>query len=196
MPSLISHAVVGFAAGSAYRRRFPTKWLLLATIFVSVIPDADVIGFAYGIKYADFLGHRGFFHSMAFSLMLATILAPLITYKSKTSIMQTLRVWLLLTLIGSSHGILDAMTSGGLGIALLAPFDNTRYFLPWTPITVSPIGIKAFMSEWGLRVLKSESAYILMPSLAFYTFSTMFIKNRIPEQFDPAHAKDIPNQDL
>jgi inner membrane protein len=48
------------------------------------------------------------------------------------------------------------LTSGGLGIALFAPFDNTRYFYSFTPIKVSPIGVEAFFSARGLAVLKSE----------------------------------------
>jgi inner membrane protein len=59
-------------------------------------------------------------------------------------------------LLSASHGILDAFTNGGLGIALLSPFDHSRYFFPWTPIMVSPIGLKAFLSKWGLMVMKSE----------------------------------------
>src|SRR5215831_7502105 len=43
-----------------------------------------------------------------------------------------------LFLATASHGVLDAMTNGGLGVAFFSPFDTTRYFLPWRPIRVSP----------------------------------------------------------
>jgi len=36
--------------------------------------------------------------------------------------------------VAASHGLLDAMTRGGEGVALLSPFDTTRYFLFWRPI--------------------------------------------------------------
>ena len=39
----------------------------------------------------------------------------------------------------ASHGVLDALTDGGPGVAFLAPFDDTRYFFPWRPIRVSPL---------------------------------------------------------
>ena len=39
--------------------------------------------------------------------------------------------------ITASHGLFDAMTNGGLGVAFFAPLDNARYFLPWRPIPVS-----------------------------------------------------------
>jgi len=38
------------------------------------------------------------------------------------------------------------MTKGGLGVAFFSPFDNSRYFLPWRPIRVSPIAIHRFFS--------------------------------------------------
>lgn len=65
----------------------------------------------------------------------------------------------------ATHGLLDAMTNGGLGIAFFFPFDNTRYFFDWRPIQVSPIGIRNFFSEWGLRVIISEAVYIGLPGL-------------------------------
>ena len=76
-------------------------------------------------------------------------------------------------LLSASHGILDAFTNGGLGIALLSPFESTRYFFPWTPIMVSPIGIKGFLSRWGLLVIKSEPLYIWLPSLLLVIASTL-----------------------
>jgi inner membrane protein len=47
------------------------------------------------------------------------------------------------------------MTDGGLGVALLWPFTMRRYFLPWRPIPVAPIGM-AFFSVPGLRVAAVE----------------------------------------
>jgi len=62
-----------------------------------------------------------------------------------------------------SHGLLDAFTDGGLGIAFFAPFDPTRYFFSWRPIAVSPIGISQFFSLWGLSVLLTEAIWIGLP---------------------------------
>jgi len=76
-------------------------------------------------------------------------------------------------LLSTSHGILDAFTNGGLGIALLSPFNLTRYFFPWTPIMVSPIGLKAFFSQWGLMVMKSEFLWVWLPSLFMVVVSTV-----------------------
>jgi inner membrane protein len=61
------------------------------------------------------------------------------------------------------------MTTGGLGVAFWSPFSNTRYFFPWRVILVSPIGVEAFLSAWGWRVLKSELAWIWLPAAALAT---------------------------
>lgn len=52
------------------------------------------------------------------------------------------------------------MTDGGLGFA---PFDNSRYFLPWRPIAVSPIDARAFFSRCGAEVLANELVWIWLP---------------------------------
>jgi hypothetical protein len=50
-----------------------------------------------------------------------------------------------------------SLTDGGLGCALFWPFDLTRYFAPWRPIPVAPIGL-AFLSPYGVRVAAAELA--------------------------------------
>jgi inner membrane protein len=59
--------------------------------------------------------------------------------------------------------LLDALTNGGRGIAFFSPLTNERYFFPWRPIQVSPIGA-GFFTARGLRVLVSESVWIWLPS--------------------------------
>ncbi|MCG8553124.1 MAG: metal-dependent hydrolase, partial [Desulfobacterales bacterium] len=73
--------------------------------------------------------------------------------------------FLYFSIVSSSHGILDAFTNGGLGIALLSPFDNERYFFPATPIYVSPLSVKEFISEKGIAILKNEILWVWVPSI-------------------------------
>ena len=137
-----------------------------AALAVSLLPDADVLGFSFGVRYEDFLGHRGFFHSPFFSLVLSSA-CLLVLFRDLRPL--TKRWWEYLTflfLLGSSHGLLDALTDGGLGIALLAPFNNRRFFFPWTPIPVAPIGLSASFSEWGIAVILWEATHILAPACA------------------------------
>jgi inner membrane protein len=68
----------------------------------------------------------------------------------------------------ASHGLLDGLTNGGLGVAFFAPFDSARYFFPLRPILVSPIGVGAFLSQRGLSVLLSEMTWVWPPSIAVF----------------------------
>ena len=167
MASAFSHALVAVALGESYARseRGWRFWVLL--ILCSILPDADIVGFAFGIEYGDMLGHRGLTHSLAFAL-LTGCLVVLLAYKDVAPFSK--RWWalsLLFFVVTASHGLLDAMTNGGLGVAFFSPFDGTRYFLPWRPIEVSPIGIDPFFSSRGVEVLKSEMVWIWIPSLFF-----------------------------
>ena len=75
------------------------------------------------------------------------------------------RTALLSAAVVASHGLLDTLTDGGLGIALFWPFDDTRYFAPWTPIPVSPI-LLGFLSPRGLKVALTELV-LFAPVFAF-----------------------------
>ena len=86
--------------------------------------------------------------------------------------------WVLVThffLVTASHGVLDALTNGGLGVAFFAPFDNTRYFFPWTPIVVSPIGAD-FFGLRGLHVITSEVLFVWVP-IMLIAKGVVFLRN-------------------
>jgi inner membrane protein len=142
----------------------------------SVIPDLDVIGFRFGIRYGDNWGHRGFTHSLFFAALLASAVV-LIGFRQVPPGFGRLPLWVYFFLATASHGFLDAMTDGGLGVAFFAPFDNHRYFLPWTPLRVSPIGIGRFFTDRGLAVLQSEVLWIWLPA-ASLAFSAWFFGRR------------------
>ena len=164
MPSLPSHIVAALGIGACfYEPEIPKSvWLIGAAC--SVIPDLDVVGFRFGIHYGDFWGHRGFAHSLVFAALLALVIVGL-GFRHGATGMRLPTLWLYFFLAATSHGLLDAMTDGGLGIALFSPFDNHRYFFPWTPIRVSPIGVGRFFSARGLAVLQSEFLWIWIPAL-------------------------------
>ena len=163
----MTHSVVAATAGFVYGgTTVPIRFWVLG-IIAAVIPDADVIGYQYlAIPYGDVLGHRGFFHSPCFAVLFSVVAVSLFFRQEK---MLSRRWWayvLFFFAVGASHGILDAMTNGGRGIALLSPVSNHRYFLPWTPIEVSPLGVRAFFSPRGLTVMKSEILWVWLPAVA------------------------------
>jgi inner membrane protein len=83
-------------------------------------------------------------HSLLFAALLATVVWAFSARRGVPG-MGPISLWTFLFLATASHGVLDAMTDGGLGVAFFSPVDNTRYFLPFNPIRVSPIGISRFL---------------------------------------------------
>jgi len=162
MASVVSHALAAFGIGACFYRPGTPKRILALGAVCSVIPDLDVIGFHFGIHYGDFWGHRGFTHSLPFAALLAGV-AVLFTVRLRILGLSRFLVWSYLFLATASHGFLDAMTDGGLGVAFFSPFDNRRCFLPWTPIRVSPIVVGRFFSARGLAVLQTEILWIWIP---------------------------------
>jgi inner membrane protein len=158
--SILSHPAVPLALAVALGPSRVPPALTAAACAASILPDIDAAGFALGIPYGQPLGHRGFTHSFVFAMLVAVAGAALAGHLGAARG----TVFLVLFVSASSHGLLDAMTTGGLGVAFFSPFSNERFFLPWRGILVSPIGIAQFLSNRGVRVLQSELVWIWAPS--------------------------------
>jgi inner membrane protein len=180
MATIFSHALAALALGKAYTaREMPLRFWVWSAV-CAMLPDADVIGFAFGIRYADMLGHRGLSHSLLFAFVVGCAVASL-AFREATPFSK--RWWslaLYFFVATASHGLLDALTNGGLGVAFFAPFDSTRYFFPWTPVEVSPIGL-GFFSSYGLIVLLSEIIWIWIPSALIVLAVWLYRKLRTTE---------------
>jgi len=129
-----------------------------------MLPDIDVLGFHFGIPYASQFGHRGFTHSLIFAgaLAVAAVLFHGFLHTSRW------RAFAFVFVSAASHGLLDAFTTGGKGIALLWPFTTERYFAPFRMIQVSPIGVGRFLSRNEGHVIASELLWVWLPMLLFF----------------------------
>ena len=163
MASAFAHAVAGAALWPLFRDDEAPRRTWLAGAALAVIPDLDVIGFRFGIAYGDLLGHRGLTHSLLVAGLCGGAVGAMITPRATPRTRWHVCSYLMLAM--ASHGLLDTMTTGGLGVALFAPCVDTRYFLPWRPIAVSPIGIRPFLSMRGLAILGNEALWVGLPSL-------------------------------
>jgi inner membrane protein len=179
MPSVLSHGVAALGIGACFYRPDVPKCVWAAGALCSMLPDIDVLGFRFGIRYGDFWGHRGFSHSFAFAALLAGT-ALILAFPRGVPFLGRLLLWCYLFAATASHGLLDAMTDGGLGVAFFAPFDDTRYFFPWTPIRVSPIGIGRFFSERGIAVLRSELVWVWLPSMGLIALAWLMTRTHSP----------------
>jgi len=162
MASVLSHPAVPLALSAAAGRATVSGRLTLFACLASVLPDVDAVGYWAGVPYDAPLGHRGLTHSLCFAALTAVTAAAC---ARRLGVSRTAAA-LVTFLAAGSHGLLDAMTTGGMGVAFFSPFSNARYFLPWRVIAVSPIGVGRFLSERGVRILASELTWIWAPCAA------------------------------
>lgn len=159
MPTVLSHPAVPLALSLGLGANMISRRLLLAGVIVSAIPDLDVLGFKYGVAYASQFGHRGFTHSLMFALLIALLGTALFRQLRSTPG----RTFGFLFVSIASHGILDTLTNGGLGVELFWPFSDARFFAAFRPIDVSPIGLTHLISGRGLTVIGSELLWVWLP---------------------------------
>jgi inner membrane protein len=109
----IGHIAVGMATTRIRRDDAAPRWTSMAWwSMLALLPDIDVIGFALGVPYSAPWGHRGATHSLVFALALASVFG----FAALRLRMQPLRTWSMAAIVLVSHGALDTLTDGGLGI--------------------------------------------------------------------------------
>ena len=189
MASIFSHAFVAYGVNNTFMEHPYWKRCVFFSVVLSILPDADVIGFLIGVPYESPWGHRGATHSIVFSMMMAAFVTALFFRDYFRFKAKLLAVFTILSLSAISHGVLDAFTNGGLGVAFFWPFDNSRYFFPYHPVQVSPIGISAFFSEYGLKVILSELVFIVLPTTIFIVIRKIMFKNRNKRQAEQSISK-------
>jgi inner membrane protein len=162
MPTTLTHALVGLGLAEVFAAQpMPLSFYGLSAA-LALVPDLDVVSFPLGIPYGSRFGHRGFSHSLCCAALVGLVVGLAgASYFGWPWWLLAGFAWLVVVV----HSVLDALTNGGMGIAFFAPWDNRRYFLPWRPVQVSPIGMGVF-SRWGLRALVSEVVWIWLPLAA------------------------------
>jgi inner membrane protein len=157
----IGHIAIGLAGARVHAgRRAASGRMMLLLSAVSLAPDLDVIGLRLGVPYGAPWGHRGATHSLAMAIAAAAALAFLVRRTHPWWPFAPIAVAVL-----ASHGLLDALTDGGRGVALLLPWTDHRFFFPWRPIPVAPIGAR-ILSPRGLYVMAWE-AVVFAPLCGF-----------------------------
>lgn len=159
MASAFTHAFVGLAAAAGFAGRLPPRRLAFFAAACAALPDADALGFALGVPYRSLFGHRGFTHSLVFAALTGLLVAALAfrdAFKAHAAFFAA---------VTASHGVLDALTNGGLGVAFLSPFAARRFFFPFRPVAVSPIRAGEFFGPAARRILASEVRWVWLPTL-------------------------------
>jgi inner membrane protein len=159
-----THAFVALAAGKiCFARPMPWKFWVLA-MGCSALPDLDVGLHSYGVEYEDLWGHRGMMHSLLFAAALAfAVVSWFFRREAPFGRRQWWGLFIFFFVVTASHGVIDAFTDGGLGIAFFSPFDASRYFAPWNPIPVSNFGLSSMFDHYGAHVMLTEVKLVWLP---------------------------------
>ncbi|MFN0213712.1 MAG: metal-dependent hydrolase [Saprospiraceae bacterium] len=168
MASIFGHIAVSTAIGYTLFPKQVGPGTLLVAGFCAFLPDLDVLSFRFGIPYASEWGHRGWTHSLIFSIVAGGLIgwlwsSRLLGNHIAAKTIGPITGWFILSMC--SHPLLDMLTNGGRGCALWWPFSVERIFFPWRPIQVSPMSVSDFISPWGLEVLASEVLWIGFPCI-------------------------------
>jgi inner membrane protein len=145
-------------------------WILLAVL--SIVPDLDAFSNA---PYGSPLGHRGFTHSLCFALVLSLAVAAATFRRFRFHFWWLGGVYFVVI---ASHGLLDALTTGGEGIPFFWPMSDHR-FGPWGPIHVADIA-DDLPNPWRSRAIRTELLWVWLPLIALVAGATVFrwLRNR------------------
>lgn len=120
----ITQAVLGAAVGEAVLgKKIGRKAAILGAIG-GTIPDLDVLLTPFFDEFQKIVIHRGYSHSILFSLIGAFLFAYLLTKIKWTKNVVFSKLWLLSFLTLFTHILLDAFTT--YGTQLLLPFTDWR----------------------------------------------------------------------
>ena len=177
MPTVITHAAVPIAAALALGKGRVNSKLLALGVVASMLPDLDVLAFRLNIAYSHDLGHRGASHSLFIALalgLLASTIAPSLGF-------SRMKALAFVFFSAASHGLLDMLTNGGLGVAIWWPWTNERYFFPCQVIEASPLSLRRVFGPAGLAVVKSELLWVWLPALGTALLARQWLNARRPE---------------
>ena len=169
MASPFSHAVAAVALGAAFE--MPLDACLLGAA-AAISPDIDVFLMPFGIADDSLLGHRMFTHSLTFALIVAAaVLFARIDRYMPLVRRRTLGLYLFLAI--ASHGIIDAFTDAGFGVAFFAPFSRARYLFPLHLLRVSPVVARTPFTPEAIEITRSELVWICLPSILFISAAVL-----------------------
>jgi inner membrane protein len=191
----LTQIVLGASVGEAVLGKKVGNKALLYGAIAGTIPDLDVIFGIYTDTITAIEWHRGFSHSLFFSLLLAPILGWLVN-KLERKLKLGWKPWAKLFFLGLfTHPILDAFTTWGTQlfwpfptrIALNSIFViDPLYTLPFLVCTVS---VLFYQRDSNKRNHLNKLGLLFS---TFYLLSTVVVKQVVIQQFEKAlHSQEI-----
>ncbi len=199
MASLFAHSAALLALPEDRTRR-----LALAALFCACWQDVDYASLLFEVRPHETFGHRGATHSLFVAAAVAAIVAFAL-FRARFR-----RVFPILFAVGASHGLLDALTAGDVGVALFWPLTSARFHFPFSLIASCPGGVDEWLGYWGILTLANELLYVVIPVALVVSFlrrpdrrrrvamaggawlvSLVALRLSMPEDFTPTRPRVI-----
>lgn len=183
----ITQATLGAAIGETLLgRKIGRKGAILGAI-VATIPDLDVVLLPFLDPLERLSMHRGFSHSILFSIVFAAILVLIFRKWKYTNTLNTTRLFLFSWLTLITHMILDAFTP--YGTLLLLPFSNRRIGFDsinivdpfYTVPLLVGLGITLYYNQEGSLKNNANRLGLIISSL--YLITTLVVKYNVNQKF-------------
>lgn len=143
MPT-VGHLAVGLAGWRLHGGVRPPVRPALVYTALATFQDLDLfLPHGWGGGWV----HRGALHSPAVALVAAVVGLLLLWDHGDRA-----KVFLLAFLVAVSHGLLDTLTRGGVGVMLLWPVSLARFESPWEPLPPSPFSAHHRSTRFLLRL--------------------------------------------
>ncbi len=189
----ITQAALGAAIGEAVLgKRIGSKGAVAGAI-VATIPDLDVVFYLFYDSFDMLSIHRGFSHSILFSLIGAFLIAFLLQKWKPTKNIRFSILLLFAWLALFTHMLLDAFTS--YGTQLFLPFSDARVGLDSInvvdPVYTLPLLIGLIFSLFIFRNKPHRAIYNYMGIAisTIYLLGTLAVKNHVENHFRTELAK-------
>ena len=183
----LTQATLGAAIGEAVLgKKIGNKGAILGAV-VATIPDLDILLYLFYDKFEMLSIHRGFSHSILFSILGGLLLAYFFRRVKWTKDFSFQRLFIFAWLALFTHMLLDAFTA--YGTQLFLPFSNERFGFDSVnvvdPVYTIPLLIGLVASLFILKNKPSRAIFnqigILVSSL--YLLFTLVHKSQIAKHF-------------
>jgi inner membrane protein len=189
----ITQAVLGAAIGEAVLgKKIGGKGAILGAV-VATIPDLDVALYLFYDKFDMLSIHRGFSHSILFSLLAAFLIAYIFKKIEWTKKINYWRLWIFTWLALFTHMLLDAFTA--YGTQLFLPFSDARVGFDSVnvvdPVYTLPLMIGLLFSLFIFKNKPSRPIYnyIGIAVSTLYLLGTLGVKNHVEQHFQTELAE-------
>lgn len=193
----LTQAALGAAIGEAtLGKHIGNKGAVLGAI-VATIPDLDVALYLFYDKFEMLSIHRGFSHSIVFSIIGAFLIAYVLQRIKWTKLVSYQRLWIFAWLALFTHMLLDTFTA--YGTQLFLPFSDWRVGFDSInvvdPVYTIPLLIGLICSLFIFKNKPSRAVYnhigIVISTL--YLLGTLGVKNNVEEHFKTELAEQNIN---